>query len=651
MQSLKYLSVGLISIVLILVLPSVRTYQPDNTPSLSLSGTYHQGVEKLVNILEEFEQVVMTGTREEAQSLFLTIRDSYKEIEYLSAYLEPQLTVQRINAAPLPKVDPMEENMPVVIGPSGLQVIDETLFLGEWNQESQLELAKLTNKLQEEFSLMKHYHSSKSFTDRQLFEAMRDELIRMYTLGLTGFDTPGSGAAMSDALTVMKSLEEGIHQYADQISQIDLALSTTLSRTSTEAVTYLRENQDFDTFDRLEFLKVYLDPLFGGLYDLQIALNIETMYEVSDYPPAINYRATQLFSDSLLLPSSYLGYEAGQLKPEAIRLGKTLFFDPILSSDLSRSCASCHNPAKAFSDGQRKSIATGLEGTVDRNSPGLINAVYSDRYFHDLRVFELEMQIDHVISDEREFNTRYIDVLDRLKRSEEYQDLFHEAFPQYAVGGRSTINVSTLKSAMAAYVGSLTSFNSPFDRYARGETEELPEAAKRGYNLFMGKAVCATCHFAPGFTGLVPPNYQDSESEILGVPAGPIWEEATVDQDLGRIDGGVPLDAVDIFAFSFKTPTVRNIALTAPYMHNGVYDSLEQVVRFYNVGGGSGIGIDLEYQTLPFDNLSLTAGEMSDLVAFMETLTDTTGMTSTPSRLPLFELHPEWNNRKIGGEY
>lgn len=651
MQALKYFSVGIISLVLIVLLPSIRSFRPDNTPSLSLSGSYHQGIDLLIQQLSDLESMVEQADQQEVQSHFLAIRESYKKIEFISTYLEPQLAVQRINGAPLPKVDPMEENVPEVIDPSGLQVIDETLFLGEWNQENRQAIQVLTKKLSKEFSLMKYYHSSKSFTDRQLFEAMRDELIRMYTLGLTGFDTPGSGAAMTDALTVMTTLQTGISLYAEQASRLNQTFSTDLTGISAAAVEYLQAHQDFDTFDRLAFLKEYLDPLFGGLYHLQLALDIETMYEVSNFAPAINYRATQLFSDTLLLPTTYLGYEAAQMKPEVIKLGKLLFFDPILSNDLSRSCASCHNPNKAFSDGQRKSIATGMEGDVGRNSPGLINSSYSDRFFHDLRTFELEMQIDHVVSSELEFNTRYIEILNRLKQSDEYRRLFNEAFPQYGIGGRSTINVSSLKSAMASYVGSLRSFNSPFDKYARGETDQLPESAKRGYNLFMGKAVCGTCHFAPAFTGLVPPDFQDSESEILGVPAAPVWENATLDGDLGRRGNGVPLDAVDIFAFSFKTPSVRNVALTAPYMHNGVYDSLEQVVRFYNVGGGNGIGIELEYQTLPFDNLNLSSGEMADLVSFMETLTDTTGLTGIPSRLPLFDNHPEWNARIIGGEY
>ena len=134
------------------------------------------------------------------------------------------------------------------------------------------------------------------------------------------------------------------------------------------------------------------------------------------------------------------------------------------------------------------------------------------------------------------------------------------------------------------------------------------------------------------------------------MPATTDTINAVVDPDIGRI-GGRMKEKVEFNRHAFKTVTVRNIALTAPYMHNGVYKTLEEVVDFYNKGGGQGLGINLENQTLPFDNLSLTESEKSDIVAFMRTLTDTTGLTSVPNSLPKFENNPELNKRVIGGEY
>jgi len=120
---------------------------------------------------------------------------------------------------------------------------------------------------------------------------------------------------------------------------------------------------------------------------------------------------------------------------------------------------------------------------------------------------------------------------------------------------------------------------------------------------------------------------------------------------LGRYASSRGYDVTPFYERSFKTVSVRNVTLTAPYMHNGVYDTLEEVVDFYNRGGGKNLGLEVPYQTLPFDNLSLTKAEVKDIVTFMEVLTDTTGLTQKPTRLPIFENKSGWNQRKIGGVY
>jgi cytochrome c peroxidase len=130
----------------------------------------------------------------------------------------------------------------------------------------------------------------------------------------------------------------------------------------------------------------------------------------------------------------------------------------------------------------------------------------------------------------------------------------------------------------------------------------------------MGKGKCATCHFFPLFNGTVPPAYQETESEVLGAPATAAGKE--VDSDVGKF----VLTEREPHRYAFKTPTVRHVSKTAPYMHNGVYKTLEEVVDFYNNGGGNGLGFNLENQTLPFDELNLTINEKKALVAFMRVL-------------------------------
>jgi cytochrome c peroxidase len=183
-----------------------------------------------------------------------------------------------------------------------------------------------------------------------------------------------------------------------------------------------------------------------------------------------------------------------------------------------------------------------------------------------------------------------------------------------------------LRVALAAYIRALTALDSRFDRAIRGDTVSITPAERRGFNLFVGKAKCGSCHFAPLFGGTLPPDFTRSELEIIGVPASRSSDHAAVDPDIGRA-------AVDHWAehrFAFRVPTIRNAALTAPYMHNGVFATLEQVIEFYDRGGGAGLGEILQSQTLATRSLHLTARDKSDLVAFVRSLTDSSFAVANP---------------------
>jgi cytochrome c peroxidase len=150
----------------------------------------------------------------------------------------------------------------------------------------------------------------------------------------------------------------------------------------------------------------------------------------------------------------------------------------------------------------------------------------------------------------------------------------------------------------------------------RGDSDDFTTEEKLGFNVFAGKAKCATCHFIPLFNGTVPPVYQKTEQEVIGTPADKNGKK--ISPDLGRyLQYQMPQ-----LRNAFKTPTLRNVAKTAPYMHNGVYSTLEEVVDFYEKGGGVGLGISVDNQTLPAEKLNLTEKEKKALIAFMKTLTD-----------------------------
>jgi cytochrome c peroxidase len=241
-----------------------------------------------------------------------------------------------------------------------------------------------------------------------------------------------------------------------------------------------------------------------------------------------------------------------------------------------------------------------------------------------------------------EFNITFTEIAERLSKSPDYRKQFEDLYGSVT---KNPLKRRSISNPIAAYVSSLISFDSEFDKYVREETSEFPKAAKRGFNLFMGKAACGTCHFVPTFSGLVPPFYMETESEVLGITLGLDTLNPQMDTDLGRRLNGKKKEAFDHFRNSMKTVTVRNAALTAPYMHNGLFKTLEEVIEFYDHGGGAGMGLDIANQTLSSDRLNLSKQEKSDLIDFMHTLTDTSGLTNAKVLLPKIEGHPEWDER------
>ena len=333
-----------------------------------------------------------------------------------------------------------------------------------------------------------------------------------------------------------------------------------------------------------------------------------------------------IFDEDFLNPSAYSRIVSTPNFSKQSKLGKLLFYDPIMSKDFTKTCATCHNPKLAFTDGMKVMLEDQPSSQSNRNTPTLINSIYSKQYFHDMRASKPDLQVDHVVYNDEEFNIDYSELINRLTSNEAYSDLFSEAFSD----NKQPITRYTITTSITQYMTSLSGFDSPFDRYMRDETADLDGDVIKGFNLFMGKGACGSCHFSPTFSGLVPPGFEESESEILGILATNDFDRPILDQDPGRMQNGNLKEASEIYHRSFKTPTVRNVSLTAPYMHNGVHTTLEEVLTFYNNGGGQGMGLNVPYQTLPPDSLGLTTTEQNQIIRFMESLIDTVGMTSIP---------------------
>lgn len=258
--------------------------------------------------------------------------------------------------------------------------------------------------------------------------------------------------------------------------------------------------------------------------------------------------------------------EDNPLTAEKVELGRRLFFDRRLSRDSLISCSSCHDPERAFSDG--RAIAAGVfQRTGRRNSPALINRGYGRSFFWDARVASLEEQVLKPIEDTNEMD-----------------------LPLAEAAARVSLSPNEIARALASFVRSILSGDSGFDRYVNGDREALTAEQQSGLQLFRGKANCTVCHVGPNFT--------DERLHNTGVA----WRDGRF-SDAGAGEG------------NFKTPTLREIARTAPYMHDGSFATLEEVIEYYDRGGNHNPGLDAEIRPL-----CLSAAEKRSLIAFLRSL-------------------------------
>lgn len=285
------------------------------------------------------------------------------------------------------------------------------------------------------------------------------------------------------------------------------------------------------------------------------------------------------------LPATNLSYKA------KVDLGKQLYFDGRLSKSNAISCAFCHNPMTGFADPRQTSIGVG-GGVGGRQSPTVYNTGHNPLQFWDGRAGSLEEQAIGPIANPVEMAETHENVVKKLGKIKGYQEQFRAVFG-------TEVNLQGIAEAIAAYERTIVSTNSAFDKYVLGESKAMDESAVRGMALFKGKARCVLCHNGPNFT--------DNQFHNLSVAqVGPMKE------DLGRYY--VTRQEKDKGAF--KTPTLRSITETAPYMHDGVFKTLEEVVDFLDQGGGQ--NPNLSPMVKP---LELTQPEKADLIAFLKALT------------------------------
>lgn len=535
-----------------------------------------------------------------SKKFFKQARIAFKKAEPYASYLNPPVG-HRVNGPALPVFK--EDNGKILV-PVGLQKIEESIYenntpISQYKHELRVTKGMLAN-------LLKNIEK-RPLTSQRFFIATHQQLLRIISLGITGFDTPVSQLGLEESIVSLEGLRfayENSIQFLikEKDSELDMQFLVHLE----EAVKYLKKNPDFEKFDRYTFIRNYMNAITRDWVSIRKKSNIWKSVNTTPFNfDAPTFFENDAFNVTYFMPSFNQAPSATQ-----VELGKKLFYDTNLSSGKSMACVSCHDPNKAFADGMVVNYDN-QGNPLKRNTPTLINAVYQQGFFWDGRADHLMDQISSVFTNEKEFDTQIHTFSNDILKDSSYIALFKESF-----GSVPKRKISIVK-ALASYISTLNTFNSKFDRNIRGEEASFSELEKEGFNLYAGKALCATCHFIPLTNGTVPPFYTETEKEVIGVP------ETEANKQLDDDYGFYWIFEEELHKGMFKTPTVRNTEVTAPYMHNGVYETMKEVIDFYNKGGGGGLGFDLEHQTLPFDNLQLTDYETEALIAFVNTLTDT----------------------------
>jgi cytochrome c peroxidase len=266
--------------------------------------------------------------------------------------------------------------------------------------------------------------------------------------------------------------------------------------------------------------------------------------------------------------------------------------------------------------------------------------VFNHLLMLDGRHISLQGQGKDVMTNAVEMGGAEKNIVEKVASCKTYKKAFSK-FLKYTPE-ESEITIAHIASAITYYYSDFSYYYSPFDD-AMNSNKTVSEEAKHGFNLFMGKAQCGTCHFVPHFNGVKPP-YIGSEFEVLGVPADATYKKLSDDK------GRYVVNAADETMMAFRTGSIRNAEYTKPYMHNGVFKTLEEVVDFYDAGGGAGRKLAVSNQTLSSDSLKLSQTEKRDLILFIKSLNENIIFQSPPTDLPV-SSNKAWNNRKPGGLY
>ena len=585
---------------ILIIISSCNNSKKETIPNINWSYAQNYYLENITNAITYLDSLELEGINgENSKKYFILSRKAFKKAEPYASYLNPEVG-HRTNGPALPVY---KEDSGKIIKPVGYQKIEESVYENETSLKDFKQELYVTKGM---LSVLKKGIEKRELNAQRFFIATHQQLFRIASLAISGFDTPVSHLGINETKISLKSLQTVYsNSIQKSIQNKNKSLDIEFQKNILKAINFINKNNDFDTFDRFTFTRDYLNSITRNWVEIRI---VSELWKPINTEP-FNFDAPTFFENNSFNLNYFTPTINKNPTEKQIKLGEKLFSDPMLSANGNMACITCHIPNKGYADGLTFNFDNKGK-PLKRNTPSLINTAFQQSFFLDGRSKNLLDQISLVFKNNKEFNTNVHEFSNVILKDSSYIKLFKEAYGQIPKKNNAVIK------AISSYISTLNGFNSKFDKNIRGEENTYTEEEKLGYNLFMGKALCATCHFIPLTNGTVPPFFTETEKEVIGVPE--TAENKKLDDDLGFYWKY----SEDLHKGMFKTPSIRNTEITAPYMHNGVYKTLEEVLNFYNLGGGGGLGFDLKHQTLPFDELNLTKKEQACLVTFIKTLTD-----------------------------
>lgn len=602
--------------------------------------SFQQTQQNLIGYIQALPAISENETTNIKQRIW-NARLQMKSLDFWFRYLEP-VAYKKING-PLPVEWETEvfEKFEKPYKRTGAGLLLAELYLDEPNPNKD----SLINSLKQSDKALATFNAD-SITrflvkPDHFFFANRLFLLNLSAIYTTGFECPDTSRVIPELISMLQSVKD-IYKDFNNSFPADTLSHDYLLRFAAMQTFVNTQGKTPSAFDHYHFIKDHVNPLF--------ALNQQFIHQYhavsrnfNDY--TLNNNCYSIFDKNLYRGENekgiFIAIDDTAALNDIKETGRLLFYDPILSGNGKRSCASCHKPTEFFNDTAfSSSMQFDEQNRLARNTPSLINAVYNHLLMLDGKHISLEDQAKEVICNPNEMGSNADEVVNNVMSCSVYK----KAFQHYAklTPNYPDVSLDHIVSAIILYYAGFSKFDAPFDRAING-TESLSKEQTDGFNLFMGKAQCATCHFVPQFNGVKPP-YVSSEFEVLGVPMDTAYHGLS--KDSGRYSVNPASETMN----AFRTGSIRNASYTKPYMHNGVFKTMEEVINFYDNGGGAGHGLTIPNQTLSSDSLHLSVTEKKALMTFIKTLDENISFREAPSTLPATKID-KYKSRVPGGVY